>query len=157
MSETQPQKNSVVPVFTFKDSKQAIEFYQKAFDADVMNIFSWPNNQGIMHAALRIGNTIIMMSDENLGSESSRSAETIGASPVSFYIYVPDVDAAFKKAVAAGGTESMPVMDMFWGDRAGQITDPFGYSWTLATHQKDLTNEEIMKGAEDFMEKMSHI
>ncbi len=158
MSPPNQRNHSVVPIITFKDSRKAIAFYEKAFGAEVMNIIAWPNSQGVMHAAIKMGHSIIMMNDENQGSDQCpRSAESLNASPISFYIYVPDVDTAFKKAVEAGGSETMPVMDMFWGDSAGQITDPFGYSWMLATHQKDLSNEEIMKGAEDFMEKMSHI
>lgn len=155
---TQHRDHSVVPVITFKNARKAIEFYQAAFGAEVLNILPMLHSDGIMHAAIKIGHSVIMMSDENPSSEQcAKSAESLGTSPISLYVYVPDVDAAFKQALQAGGEETMPLMDMFWGDRAGQIRDPFGYMWMLATHQKDLTNDEIMQGAEAFMEKMSHI
>jgi len=147
--------HSVTPSFTFKDSKKAIEFYKKAFAAKVLDLMPNLTGPGIMHATIQIGNSIVMMGDE-MGSEGCpKSAESLGNSPVSFYIYVPDVDAAFKQAVAAGGTVAMPVGDMFWGDRAGSVRDPFGYSWMLATHKKDLTQDEICKGAEVFFSKMA--
>jgi len=92
-----------------------------------------------------------MMGDEG---PQGKSAETLGSSPISLYIYVPNADAAFKQAVAAGGTATMPVADMFWGDRAGHIRDPFGYSWMIATHTQDLTPEQIRKGAEAFFSQM---
>ena len=102
-----------------------------------------------MHATIKIGDSVLMMGDERPG-QSCKSAESLGASPVSFYIYVPNVDAAFKQAIAAGATETMPVADMFWGDRCGTLKDPFGYSWMIATHNCDLTEEEIREGAEAF-------
>lgn len=138
---------TLTPSFTFKDSEKAIEFYKKAFNAKVLDFLPNPNGRGIMHATLEIGNSILMMGDE---MPKCQSAETLGGSPISLYVYVPDVDAAFNQAAAAGGTVVMPVMEMFWGDRAGSIKDPFGYSWMLATHTRDLTPEEISKGAADF-------
>ena len=82
------------------------------------------------------------------------SAETLGGSPISLYVYVPDVDSSFNQAVKAGATSAMPVTDMFWGDRAGSIKDPFGYSWMLATHKQDVTPEQLKKGAEAFYAQM---
>ena len=84
-----------------------------------------------------------------------QSAETLGASPISLYLYVSDADAAFKQAVAVGATVTMPVADMFWGDRAGHVKDPFGYSWMIATHTQDLTQEQIRKGGEAFFAQMA--
>ena len=146
--------HTITPSFTFKDSKKAIEFYKKAFGAKVLDLFQDPSSQGTLHAALQIGNSIVMMGDEMPG-QSCKSAETLGSSPISLYVYVPDADAAFQQAVAAGGTEAMPVADMFWGDRAGQIKDPFGYSWMIATHKQDLTDDQVRKGAEAFFAQMS--
>ena len=155
MAETVPEGyHTITPSFTFKDSGKAIEFYKRAFGAKVLDLFPDPSGKGIMHAALQIGNSIVMMGDEMPG-QSCKSAETLGSSPISFYVYVPDADAAFKQAVAAGGTAAMPVADMFWGDRAGQIKDPFGYSWMIATHKQDLTNDQVRKGAEAFFAQMS--
>ncbi len=144
---------TVTPAFTFKDTQKAIEFYKKAFGAKVLDTFPGPNGHGIMHATIQIGNSIIMMGDENPGS--CKSAETLGASPINLYLYVPNADAAFKQAIQAGGTETMPVADQFWGDRAGSIRDPFGYSWMIATHTQDLTKEQIRKGAEVFLSQMA--
>ena len=141
--------HTVTPSFTFKDSRKAIEFYKKAFGAKVLDLFPNPNGQGTMHASLQIGNSIVMMGDEMPG-QNCKSAETLGSSPISLYVYVPDADAAFQQAVAAGGTTVMPVADMFWGDRAGQIKDPFGYSWMIATHKQDLTSDQVRKSAEAF-------
>ena len=138
---------SVTPSLTFKDSKRALEFYKKALGAKVIDLMPSPSGQGTMHATIKIGNSILMMGDE---MEHCKSAESLGGSPISLYVYVPDVDAIFKQAIAAGGTVTMPVAEMFWGDRAGNFTDPFGYSWMIATHSHDLTKEEIKKGAESF-------
>ena len=143
--------HTVTPSFTFKDSKKAIEFYKKAFGAKVIDLMLDPSGRRTMHATIKIGDSIMMMGDEMPGSENcAKSAETLGGSPISFYVYVPDADVMFKQAVAAGGTVAMPVADMFWGDRAGSIRDPFGYSWMIATHTKDLTEKEIKEGAEAF-------
>ena len=143
--------HSVTPSFTFKDSQKAIDFYKKAFNAKVLDIFPNLTGKGIMHATIQIGDSILMMGDEMPGSENCpKSAETLGTSPMSLFIYVPDVDAAFKQAVAAGAAVAMPVADMFWGDRAGSVKDPFGYAWMIATHTKDLSKDEMRKGAEAF-------
>ncbi len=105
-----------------------------------------PDGKGVMHAELLIGNSIIMMGEEN-PHEPCKSAVSLGGSPVSFYIYVDSVDEAFQRALDAGGESRMPLQDMFWGDRVGTLQDPFGYSWMIATHTKDLTDEEIQEGA----------
>jgi len=142
---------TVTPSLTLKDSKKAVEFYKKAFGAKVLDALPNPTGPGMMHATIQIGNSIVMMGDE---SPNCKSAETLGGSPISLYVYVPNADAAFKQAVEAGGTATMPVADMFWGDRAGAIRDPFGYSWMIATHARDLTQEQIRKGAEAFFAQM---
>jgi uncharacterized glyoxalase superfamily protein PhnB len=147
MAKTIPEGfHNLTPYVVFKDSCRAIEFYTRAFGAKEIFLMPGPDGKGVMHAEIRIGDSIIMMSDEN-PHEPCRSAETIGGSPVSFYHYVDNVDVAFDKAVAAGATVQMPVQDMFWGDRIGAVQDPFGHNWTLATHTKDLTPEEIEQGA----------
>lgn len=146
---------SVTPSLTFRDSAKALEFYQKAFGATVLDNMPNPNGKGTMHATMKIGDSILMMGDEMPGSASCKSPETVGGSPVSLFIYVADADSAFDKAVAAGAKVQMPVMDMFWGDRCGSITDPFGYCWMVGTHVKDLSPEEIQKGAAEFFEQMA--
>ncbi len=139
--------HSITPALVCKDSRKAIEFYKKAFGATEQFVMPCPDGKGVMHAELNIGDSKIMLGDENL-ERGCKSAETLGGSPMSIYLYVQDVDAVFKRAVAAGGTSKMPVQDMFWGDRVGTLQDPFGYSWTLATHTADLSPEEIARGAE---------
>jgi PhnB protein len=148
MAEPIPQGyHAITPIFVFKDPRKAIEFYKKAFSAVEQVVMPGPDGKSIVHADLKIGDSRIMMGPENPG-HSCTSAETMGCSPISIYLYVKDVDAAFRQAVAAGGTVQMPVEDMFWGDRMGSIKDPFGYTWMLATHVADLSPEEIARGAE---------
>lgn len=139
--------HAISPMLVAKDARKAIDFYKKAFDAKEKFVMPGPNGQGVMHAELQIGDSVFMMGDEN-PQRNRKSAETLGSSPVSFYLYVKNVDASFKNAVDAGATVEMPLQDMFWGDRAGTVKDPFGYTWMIATHTKDLTPEEIKKGAE---------
>ena len=139
--------HTVTPMFVFKNSLKAIEFYKKAFGATEKHVMPGPDGKGVMHAEIKIGDSSIMLGDESPGC-TNKSAETQGGSPISLYLYVKDVDAAFERAVAAGGKPHMPVQDMFWGDRIGAIHDPFGYSWTLATHVADFTPEEMARGAE---------
>jgi len=139
--------HSVTPMFVFKDARKAIEFYKRAFGAQERFAMPGPDGKGVMHAEVRIGTSIIMMGEEN-PQQPCKSAETIGGSPVSFYIYLENVDEAFRIALEAGAEARMPVEDMFWGDRVGTVQDPFGYNWTLATHIKDLTPQEIQQGAQ---------
>jgi PhnB protein len=145
--------HAVTPHLTLKDSKKAIEFYKKALGAKVLVMFPTPDGKKAMHVALQIGNSILMMGDENPGQDCA-SAESLDPSPVSFYVYVLNADAVFKQAVAAGATATMPMDDAFWGDRCGTLKDPFGYSWTIATHTRDLTQKEIQDGAQAFFAKM---
>jgi PhnB protein len=142
--------HSISPCICFKDTRKAIDFYKRVFGATEKFVMPGPNGRGIMHAELQIGSSIFMMGDEN-PERNCKSAESFGGSPVSFYLYVSNVDAFFKKAVEGGATVDMPLQDMFWGDRACKVRDPFGYLWMIATHTKDLTPEEIKKGAEAFM------
>jgi PhnB protein len=139
--------HTVTPTIMFKDCRKAIEFYKKAFGATERHVMPAPDGKSVMHAEIQIGDSYVMMGDECPG-HPSKSAETMGGSPIGFYVYVADVDAAFKKALAAGGSVRMPVQDMFWGDRAGSLEDPFGHSWMLATHVADVTPEEMARGAE---------
>lgn len=139
--------HSLTPIFVFKDARKAIEFYKQAFGAEELFAMPGPDGKGVMHAELRIGNSIIMMGEEN-PHQPCKSAETSGGSPISLYLYLADVDEAFKRAVAAGAEVTMPVEEMFWGDRTGTVQDPFGYSWTLATRTRELTPEEMQAGAE---------
>ncbi|MCM0082584.1 VOC family protein [Geomonas sp. Red32] len=142
---------SLTPTLVFKDTRKAINFYKEAFGAKECYCMPGPNGQGVMHAEVMIGNSIVMMNDE-FPQQQVKSAESLGVSPVNFYLYVDDVDASFARALAAGGEQEMAVQDMFWGDRAGSFKDPFGYNWMLATHVKNLTPEEMADAASKFFE-----
>ncbi|MBK5275969.1 MAG: VOC family protein [Desulfuromonadales bacterium] len=146
--------HSVTPMLVFKDARKAIEFYKRAFGAQELLAMPGPDGKGVMHAELLIGTSRIMMGEE-CPDQPCKSAETAGGSPVSFYIYLENVEAAFGKAVEAGAKVLMPVQEMFWGDRTGNLQDPFGYSWTLATHTRDLTPQEIQQGAQSFFAEMA--
>jgi PhnB protein len=147
--------HSVTPALVFKDARKAIDFYKKALGAREKSLMPGPNGKGVMHAELVIGDSILMLGEEGAGCPT-QSAETSGNSSVSFYLYVKDADAAFEKAVTEGATSVMPLQDQFWGDRCGTVKDPFGYSWMIATHNRDLSKQEIAEGAEAFMAQASH-
>src|SRR5262249_48298194 len=145
--------HSVTPALVIRGAAEAIEFYKKAFGAVEMSRFTGPGGRGIMHAQLRVGDSHIMLSDEfpNMGGKSPAS---LGSSTASIFLYVEDVDAAFQKAVAAGARGEMPPADMFWGDRFAKVTDPFGHSWSLATHIEDVTPEECARRGQEFFARM---
>ena len=138
--------HSATPMLMFKDARKAIDFYKQALGAIERYAMPGPGGKGIMHAEIQIGDSIIMVGDEN-PQMPGKSAETLGGSPISFYIYLDNVDEAVKKALKAGAASRMPVEDMFWGDRVGTVLDPFGYSWSLATHVKDMTQKEMEEAA----------
>lgn len=146
--------NTVTPALTFKDARKALNFYKEAFGARERYAMPGPDGKGIMHAEMMVGNSVIMLGEEH-PEQQAKSAETAGGSPVGFYLYVEDVDAAFQRAVACGATPQMPVQEMFWGDRMGSVQDPFGYHWMLATHTRDLSMEEIQEGAKAAFTEMS--
>ena len=137
---------TLTPMFVFKDAQKAIDFYKKAFGAEERFVMPGPDGKGVMHAEIKIGSSIIMMGEEN-PQWPCKSAESLGDSPISFYVYVSDADRAFETAVQEGAEAQMPVTEMFWGDRMGTVKDPFGYSWSFATHVRDLSQEEIAEGA----------
>ncbi len=145
--------HTLTPHLICRDAAKAIDFYKKAFGAEERMRMPDPSGR-IMHAELSIGDSTFMLGEENpqCGNQSPLS---LNGSPVSLHIYVQDVDKSFDRAVKAGAKVKMPVMDMFWGDRYGQVSDPFGHSWSLATHTKDLTPEEMMKGAKEAFAAMA--
>jgi uncharacterized glyoxalase superfamily protein PhnB len=145
--------HTVTACLTLKNSCEAIAFYEKAFGAKSLDVFPSLDGKGTMHALIKIGDSFLMMGDEMPYEGCSKSAESLGDSPISLYVYVPNVDAVFKQAVAAGAAVVMSVEEMFWGDRCGTLKDPFGYSWTIATHTRDLSREEIQKDAQAFFQQ----
>jgi len=145
--------HTLTPYLTVKDAPRAIEFYKQAFGAEVRGIHYAPDGR-ILNADLKIGDSVLLLNEE-FGEMGAKSPLSLGGSPVTVHIYVEDVDKLFDQAVKAGATTVMPVMDMFWGDRYGHVTDPFGHKWSMATHKQDLTSEEIEKGARAAFERMA--
>jgi uncharacterized glyoxalase superfamily protein PhnB len=144
--------HSLTPFLTVRDAAAAIEFYKQAFGAVERGAMKGPDGK-IMHAELMIGDSIIMLSDE-YPEFGAVSPQTIGGSGMGLHIYLDGVDAAFDRAVKAGAQVEMPVMDQFWGDRYGKLKDPFGHKWSIATHTKDLSMDDMKKGMDDAMAKM---
>jgi PhnB protein len=145
--------HTVTAALTVKDAAKAIDFYKKALGAQ--EIMRMPSPDGkITHAELKIGDSIIFLADEfpNMGS---KSPQTLGGTTGSLYLYVQDVDSAVEQAISAGAKATMPVTDMFWGDRFGQFVDPFGHTWGISTHTQDLTAEEMEEGAKEFHAQMA--
>jgi len=144
--------HTLTPYLTVRDAVRAIEFYKQAFGAQERGVMKGPDGK-VMHAELKIGDSIIMLGDEfpEFGALSPLST---GGTGMGLHIYVDGVDAAFDRAVTAGAKVDMPVMDQFWGDRYGKLTDPFGHKWSIATHTKDLSMDEMKKGMDEAMAKM---
>ena len=137
--------HSITPYITVEGGATAIEFYKKVFDAVERLRMDGPDGK-IGHTELLIGDSVLMMSDE-YPEMNARGPKTIGGSPVSLALYVTDVDAVVKKAVAAGATLERPVENRFYGDRTGTIKDPFGHTWHVGTHVEDVSPEELQKRA----------
>jgi PhnB protein len=144
MSQAKPipdGMHSITPHLVCAGAAEAIEFYKKAFHAE--EVLRLPGSGGkLMHAMIRIEGSPVMLVDENPDWRIV-GPKTLKGSPVTIHIFVADVDAFVSRAVAAGAKITMPVADMFWGDRYGKIEDPFGHQWSVATHQRDVTPEEI--------------
>jgi uncharacterized glyoxalase superfamily protein PhnB len=131
-----------------RGAAQALDFYRTAFNAEETLRMPGPDGK-IMHAEFRIGDSVMMLGEE-MPDMGGKSPQSLGGSPVSFFIYLENVDEAWQRAINAGAKEVMPLADMFWGDRAGCVDDPFGHHWWLAQHVADLTLDEIKKGQEEF-------
>jgi PhnB protein len=144
--------HSVTPYLVVHDAARAIDFYQRVFGAKEVTRMDGPPGK-IAHAELKIGNSMIMLSDEMPGG-GCRSPQSLGGSTVNIFLYVEDVDSVFNQAVSAGAKVEKPLADMFWGDRYGQVSDPFGHSWSLATHKEDVPRREMAKRAQEAMAKM---
>jgi PhnB protein len=142
---------TLTPSITVKGADAAVDFYVKAFGAQ--KLFALPGPDGkTMHAEIKIGDSIVMIDEEM--PEGGKSPTTLGGSPATLMVYTPDADAMFAAAVAAGATAKMPVEEQFWGDRYGELTDPFGHSWAVATHVEDLTDEQMGQRAAIMMASM---
>ena len=144
--------NTVTPYLVVKGAAQAIEYYKKVFGATVVVRMDGPGGR-VAHAELKIGDSIVMLADESskMAVPGHGSATAIGGSPVSLYLYLPDVDGVVKKAVDAGAKILKPVQDQFYGDRSGFLQDPFGHFWGIATHVEEVSPEEIKERMKKMM------
>lgn len=145
--------HTVTPTLTVRGALDAIEFYKKAFGAHEIMRFPSPDGKTIMHAEIKIGTSIIMLNDE-IPQMKCLSPQSVGGATSGIFLYVENADEVFNKAVAAGAKPQMPMMDAFWGDRFGSLVDPFGQVWSIATHKKDMTPDELKKAADEFMKSM---
>ena len=145
--------HTVTPQLTLDNASKAIDWYKKALGAEEVARAAGPDGK-IMHAEIRVGDSLIMLNDEMGGG---KSAKALGGSPAALWVYVENCDTLFNRAVAAGGKVSPGPMgalaDQFWGDRTGTFTDPHGYQWTIATRKEDLTPQETKQRMDDFMKK----
>jgi PhnB protein len=137
-----------------RDAAKAIDFYQRAFGAKSLGVHKSPDGK-VMHAELQIGDSRLMLADEFPGMGNCKSPQTLGGTTTTLNVYVDDVDRLFKQAVAAGATETMPLANQFWGDRYGQVKDPFGHSWALGQHIEDVAPEEMDRRAREMFAQMS--
>ncbi|MBX9723960.1 MAG: VOC family protein, partial [Candidatus Obscuribacterales bacterium] len=137
-------RHTVTPFLVVRGADKAIDFYVKAFGAQEIVRMVAPDGKSIMHSQIKIGDSTICITDESPQC-NTKSPESLGGVASTLFLYVKDVDAAFKQAVAAGCESKMEPADMFWGDRFSSVQDPFGHQWSLATHVELLTGDEIKK------------
>jgi uncharacterized glyoxalase superfamily protein PhnB len=144
--------HTLTPHLTVRDADKALEFYKNALGAEILGVARTPDGK-VMHASLRIGDSMLMLNDEfpEMGGLSPLS---VGGTGVTIHIYTDNVDEAFNRAVAAGAQVKMPLMDQFWGDRYGMIADPFGHKWSIATHVKEMSQDEMQHAQDEAMAKM---
>jgi PhnB protein len=145
--------HTATPALIVDNGARALEFYVKAFSAKKRGGVSSFDGK-VMHAEFQIGDSIFMLSDE-FPAMGGRSPKSLGGSTGAVWLYVPDVDAVYRQAVAAGATAVSEPTDMFWGDRHARVRDPFGHEWSIATHREDVPPEEMEKRAKEFYSKMS--
>ena len=136
---------TVTPYLAIRNAVKALEFYKRAFGASENFRVMMPDGR-LGHAEVRLGDSLVMLSDE-FPEFGGKAPDTLGGSPVSIHLYVEDVDAFFKRALAAGAKERKPVMDQFYGDRSGQFNDPWGHVWNVSTHVEDVSPEELDRRA----------
>ena len=144
--------HTITPYLAVEDTATAIDFYTKAFGAQEVMRMPGPDGK-IAHAEIKIGDSTLMLSDPFEQSSVRPPAER-GGPTASLFLYVEDVDKTFEQAIEAGATETMALEDMFWGDRFGSVTDPFGHVWSMATHKEDLTEEEMAERSKAAMAEM---
>jgi len=143
--------HTITPQLTLDNAAQAIDWYKKALGAEEVSRNVGPDGK-IMHAEIRVGDSRVMVNDAVMGGKGPKA---IGGSPASLWLYVDDCDALFNRAVSAGAQVKMPMDNQFWGDRCGAVTDPHGYSWSIATRKEDLTQQEMQKRGEEFFKQFA--
>lgn len=143
--------HSITPYLIVNDAPKALAFYRDAFGATEVLRLEDPQGK-IMHCEFRVGDSMIMMAEE-CPEMGALDPQTIGGTPVSLCLYVENVDETFQQALTAGATEKRGVQDQFYGDRSGTLEDPFGHTWTVATHKEDLTQDQIEQRFAEFMQK----
>ena len=155
MSASSPPKgyHTVTPAIIVRDADKAIDFYRRALGAQEVSRMKGPDGS-IMHAEIKIGDSLVMLGEENEQWGTKSPLSTSGL-PSSLHIYVDDADRAFQRALDAGATVRYPLEDAFWGDRYGKITDPFGHEWGIATRVKDLSDEEMERAGKEWMAKQA--
>jgi uncharacterized glyoxalase superfamily protein PhnB len=134
--------HTITPSLIVAGAADAIDFYKRAFGAEEIDRAPSPDGSKIMHATIKIGDSRLMLADE-FPEWGCKGPGSFGGTPATMHLYVEDADAIFSQAVEAGATVTMPINDAFWGDRYGQIVDPFGHAWSIATHKRDVTEEEM--------------
>lgn len=145
--------HNVTPSLVVQDAARAIDFYKAAFGAEAKHVHRTPDGK-VMHAELHIGDSIVTLSDEFPGG-SSKAPSLSGSSSVIIHLYLENADETFNRAVSAGASAAMPMTDAFWGDRYGQVKDPFGHVWSIAVRKEDLSDKEVEKRGKEFMAKMA--
>ncbi len=140
--------HTITPHLVVRDATKAIDFYRKAFGAEAKGVHKTPDGK-VMHAELKIGDSMIFLSDEFPGMGSCASPQTLSGTCVTLNLYTTNVDNLFNQAVSAGATVSMPLSNQFWGDRYGQVKDPYGHSWALGQHVEDVAPEELERRARE--------
>jgi PhnB protein len=146
--------HTVTPYLAVDNAAEAIDFYRRAFGAKERARIAGPGDS-VMHAELEVGDSLVMLSDP-FPQASTTPPKELGGTSASVFMYVEDIDAVYRQAIDAGATSLMEPDDMFWGDRFGSVQDPFGHSWTIATHIEDLEPEEMRRRSEEFMAQMAN-
>ncbi len=146
--------HTVTPYLTLRNAARAIEFYKRAFGAKELNRMDGPQGK-IGHAELKIGDSIIMLADEMPGT-GNKAPESLNGTCGGLFLYVENVDSVYDQAIQAGAKADQRPADQFWGDRYGKLTDPFGYSWSVATHKEDVPADEMRRRAQEAMNRTQH-
>lgn len=141
--------HTITPHIVCENCAEAIAFYKKAFGAQEVLRMPTPDGSKIMHAEMKIGDSVLMLCDP---MTPDCTPDPSSPTAIGLHLYVDDADATFAQATAAGATEKMPLMDAFWGDRYGQLSDPYGHTWSIATHKQDLTPEQMAQGAQEWFQ-----